>query len=126
MTLPQSLHVVWTFRARRRFNQALVRRQVHTGQPIDSEAIMADLDRILALAFPKAKELIVHDQYLGFRFREEEYILLVEVHDDDRRRQRRGLQSRPRPPGRSRQTRRQRQDALQRLLLHEAAPGHPA
>ena len=45
---------------------------------------MADLDRILTLAFPNAKDLIVHEQYLGFRFRDGEYILLVEVNDPNR------------------------------------------
>lgn len=75
-----SPYIIWTFRVSRRLKQALIR----AGADSHFRATMNELDRILALAFPNAKELIVHDLYAGFRYREGEHILLVEVHDADR------------------------------------------
>jgi len=77
-------HVVWTLRVRRRLEQALVRQKVQTGQPTEPGAVMTDLQRLFTLAFPRARDIVVHDQYLGFHFHPNEYILLIEIHDGDR------------------------------------------
>jgi hypothetical protein len=82
MSIPA--HVVWTIRAKRCLRQALVRQEVQSVQVIDPPAVMTHLNQILTRAFPNAQDLIVHDQYLGFRLRDGEYILQVEVHDPDR------------------------------------------
>lgn len=65
----------------RRLRRALVRQQVQTRVAADLGDQMQNLDRILRLAFPNATSLIVNDQFLGFRARDKDYTLLVEVDD---------------------------------------------
>lgn len=75
--------LVWLNRARRRLREGLVRQQVQSGKPAEMETVMRDLGDILKLAFPEAETVVVQDEYLGFRFRPGEHILLVEVPDAD-------------------------------------------
>jgi hypothetical protein len=45
---------------------------------------MAKIERTLVRAFPKAEEVIIRDLYQGFRFKDDEYVLMVEVNDSAR------------------------------------------
>src|SRR5579872_3581148 len=72
--------IVWSIRAKRRLQQALVRHHVQTGESIDMAQQMESLERVLKLAFEHAEEVVVSDQVLGFRSHDHEYILVVEVH----------------------------------------------
>jgi hypothetical protein len=76
--------ICWTIRARRQLKQALVRQEVQAATGVDQSAEMARIERILARAFENATNLIIHEQYLGFRFKKGEYILRVEVNDANR------------------------------------------
>ena len=40
---------------------------------------MEQFDRILAQTFPEAGSVFVQDKFLGFRLREKQHVLLVEV-----------------------------------------------
>ncbi len=80
MSLSKSPHVVWTFRAQRRLKQAQLK--IQTAPPSKPEQIMANLETVLALAFPDAPDIIVNNLYDGFRVRIGEHILALEVHDE--------------------------------------------
>ena len=75
--------VLWTVAAHRRLRQALAE-AVGRREPNVFANTMNDLTCRLRGLFPNARAIVVQDQYTGFRRREDEFILLVEIFDDQR------------------------------------------
>jgi hypothetical protein len=73
-------NVVWSFRAQRRLKDVLQARRAATSDRIDPAGETERLDRVLMAAFPSAATVIVQEQFVGFRTRDREFILQVEVH----------------------------------------------
>ena len=70
--------VLWTVAARRRLRQALAE-AIGRRQPDAFATTMTDFTSRLRRLFPEARAIVVQDQYVGFRRREDEFILLVEI-----------------------------------------------
>jgi ADP-ribose pyrophosphatase YjhB (NUDIX family) len=75
--------VLWTVAARRHLRQALAEVIGRRGPDVFATT-MNDLDRRLRCLFRNARAIVVQDQYTGFRRREDEFILLVEIDDHHR------------------------------------------
>jgi tetratricopeptide (TPR) repeat protein len=75
--------VLWTVAAHRRLRQALAECMCHGGARIFMDT-MNDLTNRLQRVFDGVLPVIVQDQFVGFRRRTDEFILLVEVTDIDR------------------------------------------
>lgn len=75
--------VLWTVAAHRHLRQALAE-AVGRREPDAFINTMTDLTYRLRRLFPEARAIAVQDQYTGFRRREDEFILLVEIDDDHR------------------------------------------
>jgi hypothetical protein len=84
---------IWTIQAQRQLRHSLARLlcdhnldnpegQGNCLQPIQDK--MERLDQILARTFPDARHIVVRDHLVGFRRKEETYVLLVEVDGPDR------------------------------------------
>jgi hypothetical protein len=71
-------HVLWTVAAHRRLRQALAE-AIGRREPDVFVTTMNDLTCRLRRLFPEARAIVVQDQYTGFRRREDEFILLVEI-----------------------------------------------
>ncbi len=76
---PNVPRIVWTFQAERQLDFTLVRDQVTGETTRTREQQMADLDDILVSVFHEATDVVVRDQYVGYRHRSGEFIFLVEV-----------------------------------------------
>jgi hypothetical protein len=72
---------IWTILARRHLEQALARSAARQGESVVGDTCQ-HLDEILRRSFPGAT-VIVQRQYVGFRRRQDEFVLLVEVTDGD-------------------------------------------
>lgn len=68
--------VVWTHRAERRLQTALIRA---TASHAGLGALLADLGARLAAAFPQEDAVVGLEVYLGYRSRADEHVLLVDV-----------------------------------------------
>jgi tetratricopeptide (TPR) repeat protein len=80
--------VSWTVRACRRLNAVLAEVaccQRQGGGPGVFGAEMDQLNQILTQTFPSAAQVIVQDEFLGFRRKEQVHVLLVEVLDPQAR-----------------------------------------
>lgn len=75
--------VIWTVAARRHLRQALAEAVGRHG-PCALDTAMNDLNDRLQRLFPRARAVVVQDQYLGYRRRDDEFILLVEVEGSER------------------------------------------
>ena len=75
--------VLWTVAAHRHLRQALAE-AIGRREPNAFANTMTDLTCRLRHLFPEARAIVVQDQYTGFRRREDEFILLVEIDDDKR------------------------------------------
>ncbi len=75
--------VVWTVAAHRHLRQALAEAVGRCGI-IALDNAMNDLTCRLHRLFPDARAVVVQDQYLGFRRRDDEFIFLIEVDEDHR------------------------------------------
>ncbi|HEY7422973.1 MAG TPA: NUDIX domain-containing protein [Gemmataceae bacterium] len=75
--------VLWTVAAHRHLRQALAE-AIGRRHPDAFETTMTDLTCRLRSLFPEARAIVVQDQYTGFRRREDEFILLIEIDDDHR------------------------------------------
>jgi hypothetical protein len=80
---PSSPLVVWTVAARRQLGQSLARPVACSG-PQEFLRILGGLMQRLQQMFPGAGVVIVQEQYLGYRPRASEFILLVEIDDPAR------------------------------------------
>jgi hypothetical protein len=80
---PPAPLVLWTVPAHRHLRQSLAEAVSRRGTGA-LEAIMSDLTDRLKRLFPRAAAVVVQAQYTGFRRREDEFILLVEVGGSDR------------------------------------------
>ncbi len=76
---PVSL-VLWTVAAQRHLRQALAEAASHNGTDA-VKATMNNLDNRLRGLFPDATGIVIQHQFVGYRRRDEEFILLVEVDD---------------------------------------------
>jgi hypothetical protein len=70
--------VIWTLAAHRKLRQALTR-PICRLQPDIFTTTMTDLTKRLQYLFPDAAAIVVQDQFVGFRQRDDQFILLVEV-----------------------------------------------
>jgi hypothetical protein len=77
------LFVLWTVAAQRQLRQALAEVACHRGPNAISNA-MNNITQHLRLIFPNAEGIVVQQQFAGFRSRDDEFILLVEVAGTDR------------------------------------------
>jgi ADP-ribose pyrophosphatase YjhB (NUDIX family) len=75
--------VVWAVAARRHLRQALAEAVGRRGANA-LDTTMTDLTHRLHRLFPGARAVVVQDQYVGYRRRDNEFILLVEVDGPDR------------------------------------------
>jgi hypothetical protein len=75
--------VLWTVAARRRLRQALAE-AIGRREPDALVTTMNVLTCRLRRLFPHARAIVVQDQYTGFRRRDDEFILLVEIDDEQR------------------------------------------
>jgi hypothetical protein len=73
--------VVWTHAAERRLQTLVDRAEPATGNYVGR---LAEVDGLLAAAFPRAACVIVLDLFVGFRPRVGQYIALIDVRDRDR------------------------------------------
>jgi hypothetical protein len=79
----------WTIRAKRQLRHSLARVLCANREPADAPCLqpMADtvemLDQILACTFDMAHAIVVRDLMVGFRRRDDAYVLLVEVEHKD-------------------------------------------
>jgi hypothetical protein len=74
--------IIWTLRAERHLRQALAERLCSQGSQAVAQR-MQELGTILECTFRTAATVVVLDQFVSFRRREDEFILLVEVRDGD-------------------------------------------
>jgi S-adenosylmethionine:diacylglycerol 3-amino-3-carboxypropyl transferase len=70
--------VIWTVAARRQLRQALAAAACRQGTSAIT-GIMNDLIERLRCLFPGATGIVAQQQFVGFRPRDDEFILLVEV-----------------------------------------------
>src|SRR3954465_9776229 len=70
--------VIWTVAARRHLDQALAPACLALG-PHVLDRTMDDLSCRLLLLFPGARAVVIQEQFVGYRRRDDEFILLVEV-----------------------------------------------